>query len=166
MLINDLIHSSGFIGSVVKFTKDMDESADKDMIARVVGSRQINMDVVEIYMDFNEFMEHNTAVGKKDWYDSTGIARLNWFEACHREDFTKMPVYFDKSIEYEPFFGIINADTSEIDHALEVVRRHGYVCLPRISDNEHASLPAWLQDLWEECPRIAREAEKYIKGES
>lgn len=73
---------------IIRFTNNIldIESADPNMIGRVIGYREIDVwergtETVFIDIDLSEFIEQNKSIAKKSWLDDNSIENLTWFES-------------------------------------------------------------------------------------
>lgn len=94
--INDF---NKLIGKVVTFSNKIEETEsdfDPGMKARVSGVEVHDKDLIKVFFNFSEFLDHNRKFMKPNYYDKNGKPTLIWEQTA----------FFPKNHISEDYFGL------------------------------------------------------------
>lgn len=74
------------VGKIVTFSEKIEETEcdfDPGMKARVSGFDIHDSDLVKVYFNFSEFLDHNRKFMKPNYYDKDGKPTLTWEQTSY-----------------------------------------------------------------------------------
>ena len=87
------------VGKVVTFSNEIEETEsdfDPGMKARVSGVDIHDHDLIKVFFNFEEFLDHNRKFMKPNYYDKDGNSTLKWEETA----------FFPKNFISEDYFSL------------------------------------------------------------
>jgi hypothetical protein len=115
------------VGKTVCFNKlaetQYEIDFDEGMLARVISVEPDYGcgDVVKIFVDHTDFIDHNRKLMKPNYYDKDGLACLTWEESGLMR--LKETIYVDKDTEKFPLpFDVLDEVPVTVDDCLDVLK--------------------------------------------
>lgn len=100
------------IGKVVQFKliEDLETEIDEGMRAKIINIIEKHGDIIQVFFDTFDFMEHNQGKMKANYYDPETKPVLTAIEAGFWPKDNKHSLYFENNFNPSEYFEILGGD--------------------------------------------------------